>query len=222
MEKQLLGGAKNYLVLVFQVQLLQSDENGILYNKDKTILILCPSANKATDIILPDAVEVIKKKAFEGCKLKSIKLSKALKTIEDSAFGDCKSLSNVEIQDGLNKIGPYSFCRCTNLKSIRIPDSVEEIDDCAFLGDTISIFASENSYAGKYCERFSEPNTSTSSNTNIATNTNASHKGNIKEYKIGESANSPNSGDVFNIGSVILVLSSLIGMVAVTRKKQEK
>lgn len=201
-----------------------SDENGILYNKDKTILILCPKANKSTDIILPDTVEVIKKKAFEGCKLKSIKLSKALKTIEDSAFGDCISLSNVEIQDGLNKIGSNSFCRCTNLKSIRIPDSVEEIDDSAFLGDIISIFASENSYAGKYGERFSEPNTSTSSNTNvnIATNTNASHKGNIKEYKIGESANSPNSGDVFNIGSVILVLSSLTGMVAVTRKKQEK
>ena len=55
-------------------------------------------------------------------------------SIKESAFVDCKTLTNVIISDTITSIGSYAFSGCTNLASITIGDSVTSIGFRAFKG----------------------------------------------------------------------------------------
>ncbi len=87
-----------------------SDDNGVLFNKDKTELICYPAGKDATSYTIPDGV----------------------KSIGDIAFYDCTSLTTIEIPDSVTTIGSYAFNGCTALASVTIPDSVETIGSQAF------------------------------------------------------------------------------------------
>ena len=87
-----------------------SDDNGVLFNKDKTELICYPVGKTATSYTIPDGV----------------------KSIGDIAFYDCTSLTTIEIPDSVTTIGEYAFNGCTALASVTIPDSVETIGSQAF------------------------------------------------------------------------------------------
>ncbi len=87
-----------------------SDDNGVLFNKDKTELICYPVGKTATSYTIPDGV----------------------KSIGDIAFYDCTSLTTIEIPDSVTTIGSYAFNGCTALASVTIPDSVETIGSQAF------------------------------------------------------------------------------------------
>ena len=54
------------------------------------------------------------------------------KTIADSAFSYCESLTSVTIPDSVTYIGNSAFRTCTSLTSVTIPDSVTSICDSAF------------------------------------------------------------------------------------------
>lgn len=72
-----------------------SDEKGLLYNKNKTVLLCVPAAIEST-LRIPDGVEKIHYSAFDGCKkLAGIVLPKSLKLVMESAFCDCNVLANV-------------------------------------------------------------------------------------------------------------------------------
>ena len=91
-----------------------SDSYGVLYNKDKTILIQYPCGNTRTSFVIPDSVT----------------------SISNHAFLYSSNLNSVTIPDSVTSIGIYAFCYCVSLKSIKIPHSVTSIDDCAFAGCT--------------------------------------------------------------------------------------
>ncbi len=55
-----------------------------------------------------------------------------MKTIGDSAFAGCTSLTSITIPDSVTTIGNHAFSNCTSLTSITIPDSVTSIGDSAF------------------------------------------------------------------------------------------
>ncbi len=65
-----------------------SDEFGVMFNKDKTTLILCPQATKMTSYTIPDTVTTIKEDAFVECGegLKSLTIPKSVTVIEDDAI----------------------------------------------------------------------------------------------------------------------------------------
>ena len=69
-------------------QYFSSDEFGVMFNKDKTTLILCPQATKMTSYTIPDTVTTIKEDAFVECGegLKSITIPKSVTVIEDDAI----------------------------------------------------------------------------------------------------------------------------------------
>jgi len=72
-----------------------ASHNGVLYNKDLTKLIQCPSG-KTGDYIIPDSNIIIGENGFAGCdKLDSIAIPKNIKIIAQWAFYDCKD--NVKI-----------------------------------------------------------------------------------------------------------------------------
>ena len=87
-----------------------SDEYGVLFNKDKTILIKYPMGNTRTSYIISDSVT----------------------SIGDWAFECCTNLTSVTIGNRVVNIGRYAFISCTNLASTIIPNRVTNIDDYAF------------------------------------------------------------------------------------------
>lgn len=112
-----------------------SDENGVLYNKGKTILFQYPAGNKKTDFVIPATVRTIGDYAFYGCKqLKTITLSENVAVIGEYAFYGCESVQKIEIPDGATYIKYCSFGNCKSLTDIEIPGSVVDIEGWAFFG----------------------------------------------------------------------------------------
>lgn len=66
--------------------------------------------------------------------LKSLKIPKGVKKINDLAFCGSKGLISVVIPDSVTKIGKSAFEGCTGLTSVTIPSSVTSIGGGAFFG----------------------------------------------------------------------------------------
>lgn len=126
--------------------------DGVLFNKDKTALILFPKKHKATSYRIPDSVKIIAGHAFCCCQnLTEVILPNNVE-IGWYAFWGCTSLvdengliviqnrllyadpnlSCVHIPDGTITIESTVFEECKNLKEIAIPDSVTTIKEWAF------------------------------------------------------------------------------------------
>lgn len=109
-----------------------SVRDGILYNKEGTVLIQCPSTQKKT-IAVPKGVTAIGEAAFSACKgITAVTLPKTVKCIEGMAFSQCTSLVSINFPDGLEIIGYLAFSNCHKLRSITIPDSVRMMAVQAF------------------------------------------------------------------------------------------
>ncbi len=123
-------------------------ENGILYNKDKTELILFPISyvdyakntlaqttgeEKTMRYALPSSVERIGALGFAYAKgLTEIDLPQNLKTLGTLAFFRCESLGKISLPKGLTTIGSDAFSYCKKLTYMYIPASVTEIGHHAF------------------------------------------------------------------------------------------
>lgn len=109
-----------------------SSDDGVLFNKDKTILIGCPRG-KTGEYVIPDSVINFDTPAFTGCnKIQSIMLPKSLTSIGELAFYDCYNLRSIIIPDSVTSIGDFAFSDCTSLSNVTIGDSVTSIGMCAF------------------------------------------------------------------------------------------
>lgn len=83
-----------------------SDDNGVLFTKDKTELIQYPIRNEKSDYIVPDGVVTIKESAFQNCQtIKSVSIPESVTTIENYAFMLCGKLEFVHLTDGTTSIG---------------------------------------------------------------------------------------------------------------------
>ena len=121
-----------------------SSVDGVLFNKDMSILVDYPAGNNRSTYTVPDGVTQIVDSAFSGCtSLSKVKLSNNLTIIEAGTFRGCTSLTEITIPDGVTVIrgGWYdydshngAFSGCTSLKEIVIPDSVTGIGESAFFG----------------------------------------------------------------------------------------
>lgn len=88
------------------------DVNGVLFNKNKTKIILYPKARTEKIYIIPNSVKII----------------------GNNSFYNCQNLTGIIIPDSVKIIGRIAFADCKNLTDISIPKSIESIGEIAFDG----------------------------------------------------------------------------------------
>ncbi len=137
--------------------------DGVLYNKDKSVLIAFPPGK--TEFNIPATVTEIANYAFSRCmNLKSLVIPNSVTRIGSRAFEDCMNLETVTLPESLTSIDDYAFAGCSNLKSMVIPNSVTSIgsyvfEDCTNL-ETIALPESVaiGNYAFMNCKSLSSMN----------------------------------------------------------------
>ncbi len=109
-----------------------SSVDGVLFNKDKTKLIVYP-AKKADNIyFVPTTVKTIGNDAFYGCtNLEMISIPDSVENI-GSAFIACSALKKIALPEGISNIIATTFSSCEALECIYIPSSVTSINAIAF------------------------------------------------------------------------------------------
>ena len=107
--------------------------NGVLFNKDKTVLICYPAGKKDKSYNIPSGVKGVSARAFDSCtNLKNVKIPDSMTQISEYAFQNCTSLTNVMIPDSVKDIYWCAFKNCTSLTNVTIPGSVTRIASDAF------------------------------------------------------------------------------------------
>lgn len=119
-------GCKNLVSInVDDKNTTSSSLDGVLYNKEKTILIQAPGKLQGK-FTIPSGVT----------------------NIASGAFGSCEGLTGLEIPNTVTSISEYAFENCTGLTNVNIPSSVKNIDTKAFSGcknlDLVIFNAKEN------------------------------------------------------------------------------
>ncbi|MCM1008642.1 MAG: leucine-rich repeat domain-containing protein [Ruminococcus flavefaciens] len=111
---------------------IYSSENGILYNKDKSTIILYPQAKTDKKYKAPKSVKEIGQSAFYHCKyLESADIS-GVEVLKDYAFEGCEKLKKVKLSKNLTQIGADAFYGCKALTSLRFYDKLTYIGEGAF------------------------------------------------------------------------------------------
>ncbi len=125
-----------------------NDDYGVLFNKDKTILIQYPIGNERESYDIPGNVKSVGDSAFYKChNLTSITIPSSVTTIGQSAFYNCTSLTNINVSPNNEKYSSDSFGVLFNKEkteliqypigsereSYEIPGTVTSIGDNAFL-----------------------------------------------------------------------------------------
>ena len=75
-----------------------SDSNGVLYNGDKSSLILFPRKEYESVIVIPDGVTCIESYAFEENCAKEIVIPEGIQELQDSLFSGCQILDTITLR----------------------------------------------------------------------------------------------------------------------------
>ena len=154
-----------------------SSVDGIVFNKEKTELIICPEQKEGA-YTLPETVTKIADEAFSRSKITHITLSEniqqigegafidshlyiiempgntRIKNIEDNTFYNCRYLYEVVLPESIETIGKSAFERCGTLSSVEIQKNIKSIDSTAFSGYTGIIIG----YKGTVAEQYAKSN----------------------------------------------------------------
>jgi len=114
-----------------------SSADGVLFNKDKTMLFAYPAGKSESTYTIPEGIKTIGDYAFVFCwHLKFVDIPTSVETIGEEAFLWCTSLVSVDISSNVTKIGDNAFNSCSSLETVNIPTSVMTIGDNAFANGT--------------------------------------------------------------------------------------
>jgi hypothetical protein len=86
-----------------------SSANGVLFNKDKSIILQYPYS-KPGSYTIPSSVLIIGQGSFCNCTgITSVTIPSSVTTIESGAFSSCGSLSSIDIPASVTSIGTSAF-----------------------------------------------------------------------------------------------------------------
>lgn len=105
--------------------------DGIIYTKDGLTLVAVP-CGKSGCIKIHEGVETIKGSAFDRSAANKVICPQSLRIIDEYAFRSSVYLTEIVLNEGLQKIKAFAFYDCESLTTTTIPASVEEIGPGAF------------------------------------------------------------------------------------------
>ena len=150
--------------------------DGVLYNEDKTEILLYPRGRAGayqipkgvthvgdnafsecdglTDVTIPEGVTGVGVGAFYGCeKLKTVSFPESLTYIDNWSFMGCESLEEVSLQAKVGWIGEAAFSGCGSVKAYKVhPDNPHlcSEDGVLFLKDKSQLLHYPGARAGSY------------------------------------------------------------------------
>ncbi len=114
-----------------------SSVNGVLFNKDQSIIYQFPGGI-AGSFTIPASVTTIGNNSFAYCaKLNSVAMPNSVMFIEDNAFAYSTNLTTVTVGNSVINIRNGAFTECTSLKSIYFKGNAPSVPQSAgvFSGD---------------------------------------------------------------------------------------
>ena len=112
-----------------------NNEDGVIYDKNKTKLYYYPTAKTDSSFTIIDGVTSIEYRAFANCtNINTIVAPKGLVTIGVEAFLNCTNLSKITLNEGVKTIEANAFGLCESLEELKLPSTVETIGLTAFQG----------------------------------------------------------------------------------------
>lgn len=94
-------------------------ESGVLYNKDKTKLLIYPRLKLGSRFAIPDTVKEVAEYAFASNRyLENVTLSRSLDTIDRFAFQKMETLSFISLPNSLKAIENDAFYSCRLLERV--------------------------------------------------------------------------------------------------------
>lgn len=110
-----------------------SSEDGVLYSKNKEVILLYPRGKNVAEFVIPEHVKYLGRKVFSKCEnLKRVSIANGIKDLSDGLFDGCSSLESIDIPESLKSIGVGAFSGCESLKDIVIPNGTKSIGIYAF------------------------------------------------------------------------------------------
>lgn len=132
------------------------DEDGVLFNYDKTILVRYPSAKEGEAYVVPVSVIGIANHAFYNSdNLVEVTLSDSLERIGNYAFYDCDKIEKADMPNSVVSVGEYAYASCDRLVRIVIGEGVTSLGDYAYYDCPYVLYIDYNAIA---CEGFDAQN----------------------------------------------------------------
>ncbi len=110
-------------------------------------------------VTLSASIDEIPYGAFSNCTSLTTLPAGNYTKIGSEAFGECRSLNDIRIPEGVTSIGRGAFAYCRNLEKVYIPETVVEMGHEVFYNcaPDLTIYGVENSYAQQYAEENNIP-----------------------------------------------------------------
>ena len=111
-----------------------SSQDGIIFNKNKTVLLWYPYGKRDTSYTVPASVTALGGYSFYGVSaLESVKLPSGLKRIEDYVFNFCGNIQTLVLPSSLEAVGEYSLYDL-KVSTMVVPEDITVLNDL-FLGN---------------------------------------------------------------------------------------
>ena len=122
--------------------------NGVLYNKDMSVLITYPAAKEGDRFLIPSVVTGLESYSFRDCdNLREIYLPERIYAIPEYAFDGCDNLYHINfngernvLPDSVRFIDECAFGGCVSLTQLDLPDMMMYIGQMAFYNSGLTTF----------------------------------------------------------------------------------
>ncbi|MCM1306587.1 MAG: leucine-rich repeat domain-containing protein [Bacteroides sp.] len=117
-----------------------ADGDFVFYvGNDKTLLT--DYTGNYADVILPNGIDgkdyTVNDRAFENCEtITNLTVPNGVKRINIRSFADCTALKKVIVADGTERIEPYAFANCTALETVVFGNGMQDLFGAVFDGCT--------------------------------------------------------------------------------------